>query len=170
MDEYDYLSAAEDRGTSFRVRLVEIIFEMVMSENSSQPLKPPMSYSEIKSRLMSLLNTNSVSETPPPAGASWDTPIAAPAVNLADKRGGGAPRRTRGRGGARRGLPGRGATRATLAARLEKPDVKGCIPNDYKKFRDDQGHEVCVKFNKENGCNEVNDEIVKNKFNDKKLK
>ena len=157
MDEYDYLSAAEDgnRGLNFRVRLIEIIFEMVMAENSSQPLKPPMTYSEIKSRMMSLLNTNSVSETPPPAGASWDTPISTPAVNLGDKRGGGAPRRTRGRGAVRRGLPGRGATRTTLATRLEKPDVKGSIPNDYKKFRDGQDHEVCVKFIKETGCNEV---------------
>ena len=157
MDEYDYLSAAEDgnRGINFRVRLIEIIFEMVMAENSSQPLKPPMTYSEIKSRMMSLLNTNSVSETPPPAGASWDTPISTPAVNLGDKRGGGAPRRTRARGAARRGLPGRGTTRATMASRLEKPDVKGSIPNDYKKFRDGQDREVCVKFNKETGCNEV---------------
>ena len=50
MDEYDYLSAAEDgnRGLNFRVRLIEIIFEMVMAENSAGERRPTgRSYAEI---------------------------------------------------------------------------------------------------------------------------
>ena len=48
---------------------------------------------------------------------------------------------------------GRGGGNAS--DRKGKVEEKGKIPTDYRKFKDASGNEVCVRFNKEDGCPEV---------------
>ena len=126
MNEFDYLSAAAYQGGQFRVRLIEIIFKTISTENSSQPRRPPMSYLEMKASLCSLLNTNSISAIPPVGETSWDTLIVGPGVNLVDQqRGGGANRRAVKPRAARRGLPGQGGGGSQAsAARIASPDIQ----------------------------------------------
>ena len=157
MDEFDFLSAAAYRGVEFRVRLIEIIFKTVSTANSSHPSRPPMKYMEMKTRLCSLLNTNSVSAIPPVGETSWSTPIVAPGMNLVDQQRGAAIKQKAGRvRAARRGLPGRGgASVQAAAARIASPDIQGHVPSDYKKFMDSHKRNICVKFNTVRGCNEV---------------
>ena len=107
--------------------------------------------------MVCLLSTNGVNTNPPPVRAREETASTSHLSNTLVPRGGGGGR---GRGGApKRGMPGRGAGAARGdrhgSERRARPDEVGKVPGDYKKFKDTAGNEVCVKFNKENGCSEV---------------
>ena len=111
----------------------------------------------MRTRLICLLSTNGVNTNPPPVRARDETASISHLSNTLVPRGGGG-----GRGGGRvtrRGLPGRGvgAVRGggNASDRKGEADEIGKIPGDYKKFKDTSGSEVCVKFNKKNGCSEV---------------
>ena len=111
----------------------------------------------MRSRLVCLLSTNGVNTNPPPVRAREDSSSTSNLSNTLVPRGGGG-----GRGGGRvtrRGLPGRGGGSgrggANTSEREEKPVKKGKIPSDYRKIKDTNGKEICVKFNKEGGCPEV---------------
>ena len=112
-------------------------------------------YAALRSRLVCLLSTNGVNTNPPPVRARDET--SSHLSNTLVPRGG-----RGGRGGgraSRRGLPGRGAGAGrgggNPSDRKGKAEEKGKIPSDYRKFKDSSGNEVCVRFNKEDGCPEV---------------
>ena len=114
-------------------------------------------YAALRLRLVCLLSTNGVNTNPPPVRARDDSSSTSNLSNTLVPRGGGG-----GRGGGRvtrRGLPGRGGGSgrggANTSDRAEKPEKKGKIPSDYRKIKDTNGREICVKFNKEGGCPEV---------------
>ena len=108
----------------------------------------------MRTRLICLLSTNGVNTNPPPVRARDEAPSTAHLSNTLVPRGG-----RGGRGGGRvtrRGLPGRGGGVVRNASdKKGRGDEIGKIPGDYKKFKDTSGNEVCVKFNKEDGCQEV---------------
>ena len=111
----------------------------------------------MRTRLICLLSTNGVNTNPPPVRARDETSSTSHLSNTLVPRGG-----RGGRGGGRvtrRGLPGRGGGAGrgggNASDKKDKVDVKGKIPNDYRKYKDASGNEVCVRFNKEEGCPEV---------------
>ena len=108
----------------------------------------------MRTRLICLLSTNGVDTNPPPVRARDEASSTNHLSNTLVQRGatGG-----RGRGRiTRRGLPGRGGgiTRSASDKKV-KGEEMGKIPGDYKEFKDTSGNEVCVKFNKKDGCQEV---------------
>ena len=113
-------------------------------------------YAALRSRLICLLSTNGVNTNPPPVRAKEDTTTTSHLSNTLVPRGG-----RGGRGGGRvtrRGLPGRGGVAGrgggNASDRKGKSEEIGKTPPDWKKFKDTSGNEVCVKFNKEEGCPE----------------
>ena len=111
----------------------------------------------MRTRLICLLSTNGVNPNPPPVRARDETASTSHLSNTLVPRGG-----KGGRGGGRvtrRGLPGRGGGSGrgggNASDKKGKSVEKGKIPTDYRKFKDTSGNEVCVRFNKEDGCPEV---------------
>ena len=111
----------------------------------------------MRSRLVCLLSTNGVNTNPPPVRAREDSSTTSHYSNTLVPRGG-----RGGRGGGRvtrRGLPGRGGGSGrgggNASDKKGKSEEKGKIPSDYRKIKDTSGNEVCVRFNKEEGCPEV---------------
>ena len=63
MEDYDYVSKAltKNRGLDFRIRLIELWFNDVTRHNATYPQKRPLTYEEMKSKLVKLLSLNSES-------------------------------------------------------------------------------------------------------------
>ena len=61
MEDYDYVSKAlsKNRGLDFRIRLIELWFNDVTRHNATYPQKRPLTYEEMKSKLVKLLSSNS---------------------------------------------------------------------------------------------------------------
>ena len=108
----------------------------------------------MRTRLVCLLSTNGVDTNPPPVRARDEASSANHLSNTLIRNAGNGGR---GRGGiSRRGLPGRGGGVARNTSDKEvKGEELGKIPGDYKEFKDTSGNDVCVKFNKKDGCKEV---------------
>ena len=61
LEEYDYVSKAlsNNRGLTFRIRLIELWFNEVTRHNATYPQKRPLNYEELKAKLMKVMSSNS---------------------------------------------------------------------------------------------------------------
>ena len=52
MEDYDFVSKANDRGLVLRIRLIELWFNDVTRHNATYPQKRPLTYEEMKTKLV----------------------------------------------------------------------------------------------------------------------
>ena len=61
MEDFDYVSKAltNNRGLVFRIRLIELWFNEVTRHNATYPQKRPLTYEEMRAKLVKVLSSNS---------------------------------------------------------------------------------------------------------------